>query len=99
MLMVGGLALRASMKNPRETNRLPLIEGGDVARRPVPPDRALIVIRVAAGKMNLLAVAEDEKAVFQRSIGEHLEIGAGAFEGAQIAAALVTVSFMPVQDG
>ena len=72
-----------------ETNRLPLIEGGDVVDAILfNLDRALIVIAFAARESDLLAVAEHEEAVFQRSIGENLQIGAGAFQGAEIAAAL-----------
>ena len=50
-------------------------------------DRTLIVIAGSARETDLLAAIEDQETIRQRTIGHHVEIGACAFERAQIAAA------------
>ena len=69
---------------------LALIESGDVVHAVLlHVDRALVHVAFAAREPNLLLVIQDQEAVAQGLVGLHFEIGVRAFDGAQIAAALL----------
>ena len=73
-----------------QAHGLPLVERGDVIHAVLlHVDRALVDIAFAAGQLNLLSVVEHQDAVAQRPVGHDFEIGVRAFDGAQIAAALL----------